>query len=173
MPDKPKIGFYWCASCGGCEETVVDLAEDILGVIEAVDIVLWPVRDGFQEEACRGDAGQVNRRHAAQRGDPHQRAGGDGAFAPAQEPVPDRLRSLRANGRHSQPGQSILARATSALRVRGSAHGGEPGEDAAADFVSEQRSHRHAAGISQCRPRARPGGGRGLSISPAARRRPK
>jgi len=29
MP-KPKVAFYWCASCGGCEETVVDLAEDIL-----------------------------------------------------------------------------------------------------------------------------------------------
>ena len=24
---KPKVAFYWCASCGGCEETVVDLAE--------------------------------------------------------------------------------------------------------------------------------------------------
>jgi len=42
MP-KPKIGIYWCASCGGCEETVVELAEDILAVVEAVDIVLWPV----------------------------------------------------------------------------------------------------------------------------------
>lgn len=40
---KPKIGFYWCAACGGCEEAVVDLAEDILGVVEAVDIVFWPV----------------------------------------------------------------------------------------------------------------------------------
>ncbi len=24
---KPKVAFYWCASCGGCEEAVVDLAE--------------------------------------------------------------------------------------------------------------------------------------------------
>lgn len=40
---KPKVGFYWCASCGGCEEAVVDLAEDILGVVEAVDILFWPV----------------------------------------------------------------------------------------------------------------------------------
>ena len=32
MP-KPKIALYWCASCGGCEESVVDLAEDILGVV--------------------------------------------------------------------------------------------------------------------------------------------
>ena len=27
---KPKVAFYWCASCGGCEESVVDLAEGII-----------------------------------------------------------------------------------------------------------------------------------------------
>lgn len=48
MP-KPKIGIYWCASCGGCEEAVVDLAEDILGVVEAVDIVMWPVAMDFKK----------------------------------------------------------------------------------------------------------------------------
>ena len=45
---KPKVGFYWCASCGGCEEAVVDLAEDILKVVEAVDIVFWPVALDFK-----------------------------------------------------------------------------------------------------------------------------
>lgn len=45
---KPKVAFYWCASCGGCEEAVVDLAEDILGVVEKVDIVLWPVAMDFK-----------------------------------------------------------------------------------------------------------------------------
>lgn len=49
MP-KPKIGIYWCASCGGCEEAVVDLAEDILGVVEAVDIVLWPCAMDFKKK---------------------------------------------------------------------------------------------------------------------------
>jgi F420-non-reducing hydrogenase small subunit len=48
MP-KPKIGIYWCASCGGCEEAVVDLAEDILGVVEAVDIVFWPCAMDFKK----------------------------------------------------------------------------------------------------------------------------
>ena len=48
MPDKPKVAFYWCASCGGCEEAIVDLAEDILQVVEAVDIVLWPVALDFK-----------------------------------------------------------------------------------------------------------------------------
>ena len=45
---KPKVAFYWCASCGGCEEAVVDLAEGILDVIEAVDIVFWPVALDFK-----------------------------------------------------------------------------------------------------------------------------
>lgn len=45
---KPKVAFYWNASCGGCEEAVVDLAEDILKVVDAVDIVLWPVALDFK-----------------------------------------------------------------------------------------------------------------------------
>ena len=48
MP-KPKVAFYWCASCGGCEEAVVDLAEDILGVVDKVDIVFWPVAMDFKK----------------------------------------------------------------------------------------------------------------------------
>lgn len=50
MPDKPKVGFYWCASCGGCEESVVDLAESILDVVAKVDIVFWPVAMDFKRE---------------------------------------------------------------------------------------------------------------------------
>jgi F420-non-reducing hydrogenase small subunit len=46
---KPKVAFYWCASCGGCEEAVVDLAEDILGVVEAVDIIFWPCAMDFKK----------------------------------------------------------------------------------------------------------------------------
>ncbi|MEM3620282.1 MAG: oxidoreductase, partial [Nitrososphaerota archaeon] len=41
--EKPKIALYWCASCGGCEEAVVDLADKILDVVNLVDIVFWPV----------------------------------------------------------------------------------------------------------------------------------
>ncbi len=50
MPDKPKVAFYWCASCGGCEESVVDLAENILDVVAAVDIVMWPVAMDFKKK---------------------------------------------------------------------------------------------------------------------------
>lgn len=45
---RPKVGFYWCASCGGCEEAVLDLAEDILKVVEAVEIAVWPVALDFK-----------------------------------------------------------------------------------------------------------------------------
>jgi F420-non-reducing hydrogenase small subunit len=45
---KPKVAFYWCASCGGCEEAVVDLDEEILNVVGAVDIVFWPVALDFK-----------------------------------------------------------------------------------------------------------------------------
>ena len=55
MADKPKVAFYWCAACGGCEEAVVDLAEIELGaggeVAEAVGV------DGVGED--RGGAGAV------------------------------------------------------------------------------------------------------------------
>ena len=47
---KPKIAFYWCASCGGCEEAVVDLNEDLLKVTDAVDIVFWPVALDFKRK---------------------------------------------------------------------------------------------------------------------------
>lgn len=40
---KPKIALYWCSSCGGCEESVLDLAEDLLDIAGSVDILFWPV----------------------------------------------------------------------------------------------------------------------------------
>ena len=47
---KPKVGFYWCASCGGCEESVVDLAEGLLDLVAAVDLVFFPVAMDFKRE---------------------------------------------------------------------------------------------------------------------------
>ncbi len=41
--EKLKIGFYWAASCGGCEIAVLDLNEKILDVVQIADIVFWPV----------------------------------------------------------------------------------------------------------------------------------
>ncbi len=45
---KPKVAFYWCSSCGGCEEATVDLNETLLAVADLVDIVLWPVALDFK-----------------------------------------------------------------------------------------------------------------------------
>jgi F420-non-reducing hydrogenase small subunit len=57
---KPKVAFYWCGACGGCEEAVVDLAEDILKVVDAVDIVLWPVALDFKlKDAQAWEPGEV------------------------------------------------------------------------------------------------------------------
>ena len=47
---KPRVAFYWCASCGGCEEAVLDLAEEVLNVAAAVDIVFWPVALDFKQK---------------------------------------------------------------------------------------------------------------------------
>ena len=49
MMDKPKIAMYWCASCGGCEEATVDIAERVLDLVSLVDIVFWPVALDFKE----------------------------------------------------------------------------------------------------------------------------
>jgi F420-non-reducing hydrogenase small subunit len=46
---KPKVAFYWCASCGGCEEAVLDLDEKVLDVVGAVDILFWPVALDFKK----------------------------------------------------------------------------------------------------------------------------
>jgi F420-non-reducing hydrogenase small subunit len=50
---KPKVAFYWCASCGGCEEAVVDLDEGLLDVANAVEIVFWPVALDFKLDDLR------------------------------------------------------------------------------------------------------------------------
>jgi F420-non-reducing hydrogenase small subunit len=41
--EKLKLGFYWAASCGGCEIAVLDINEKILDVVQIADIVFWPV----------------------------------------------------------------------------------------------------------------------------------
>lgn len=41
--EKLKFGFYWAASCGGCEIAVLDIDEKILDVAAKADILFWPV----------------------------------------------------------------------------------------------------------------------------------
>jgi F420-non-reducing hydrogenase small subunit len=50
---KPKIAICWLGGCGGCDEAIVDLNEALLGVADAVDIVLWPVALDFKYHHVR------------------------------------------------------------------------------------------------------------------------
>jgi hypothetical protein len=40
---KLKLALYWAASCGGCEIGQLMIGDKILKLIEAADIVFWPV----------------------------------------------------------------------------------------------------------------------------------
>jgi F420-non-reducing hydrogenase small subunit len=39
---KPKMAFYWAASCGGCEISVAELGMRLVEIGEKVDILFWP-----------------------------------------------------------------------------------------------------------------------------------
>ncbi len=40
---KLKLALYWAASCGGCEIAQLQIGDKILKLVEAADIVFWPV----------------------------------------------------------------------------------------------------------------------------------
>jgi F420-non-reducing hydrogenase small subunit len=40
---KPKVALYWAASCGGCDIGLLEIGMKLLKLVEAVDIVFWPV----------------------------------------------------------------------------------------------------------------------------------
>ena len=40
---KIKLAIYWAAACGGCCVSVLDLHENLLEVIDAADLVFWPI----------------------------------------------------------------------------------------------------------------------------------
>jgi F420-non-reducing hydrogenase small subunit len=56
MADKPKLGMYWAASCGGCEIAVLNIHEHILVVDEIFDIAFFPCIADFKAEDVRGYA---------------------------------------------------------------------------------------------------------------------
>lgn len=53
MAGKPKVAICWLGGCGGCDETVVDMNEVLLGVVNAVDIIFWPVALDFKYDHVR------------------------------------------------------------------------------------------------------------------------
>jgi F420-non-reducing hydrogenase small subunit len=40
---KLKLALYWAASCGGCEIAQLQIGDKLLKLVEAADIVFWPV----------------------------------------------------------------------------------------------------------------------------------
>ena len=47
---KPKIAVSWNSSCGGCDESIVDIEEKIIDVASQVEFVLWPCAMDFKYE---------------------------------------------------------------------------------------------------------------------------
>lgn len=57
---KPKVAVCWFGGCGGCDETVLDINEEILNVVENFEMVLWPVALDFKYESIeRMDEGSI------------------------------------------------------------------------------------------------------------------
>jgi len=53
MTSKPKLAFYWAASCGGCEITITELGMRLVDVSEQADIVFWPAAMDFKYDDVR------------------------------------------------------------------------------------------------------------------------
>lgn len=45
---KLKLGMYWAGTCGGCDVSVLDTHERILTIVEAADILFWPIATDFK-----------------------------------------------------------------------------------------------------------------------------
>ncbi|MEW5816855.1 MAG: oxidoreductase [Spirochaetota bacterium] len=45
---KPSAAICWNSSCGGCDESIVDLEERLLDVADRLDFVLWPCAMDFK-----------------------------------------------------------------------------------------------------------------------------
>ena len=41
--EKPKIVFTWTSSCGGCEESLLDLGPELVELDRRAEIVFWPI----------------------------------------------------------------------------------------------------------------------------------
>ena len=48
QPGKLRIGMYWASSCGGCDISLLEIAEHLLELIEVADVVFWPCVADFK-----------------------------------------------------------------------------------------------------------------------------
>lgn len=51
MDNKAKLAIAWFGACAGCDESILDINEEILALAEAFDIVLWPVALDFKYDS--------------------------------------------------------------------------------------------------------------------------
>ena len=54
QPGKLRVGVYWASSCGGCDVSVLEIAEHLLELIEVADIVFWPCVTDFKYATVAG-----------------------------------------------------------------------------------------------------------------------
>ena len=54
--NRPKLAFYWAASCGGCEISITELGMRLVDVSEKADIVFWPAAMDFKYDDVRAMA---------------------------------------------------------------------------------------------------------------------
>jgi F420-non-reducing hydrogenase small subunit len=47
---KPKIAFTWTSSCGGCEESLLDLGPELLQLTREVEIIYWPIALDYKKD---------------------------------------------------------------------------------------------------------------------------
>jgi F420-non-reducing hydrogenase small subunit len=50
MPEKPKLGMYWGAACGGCEISTLNIGDKILIVDEVFDLAFFPCIADFKTQ---------------------------------------------------------------------------------------------------------------------------
>jgi F420-non-reducing hydrogenase small subunit len=48
LPGKLRVGMYWASSCGGCDVSLLEIAEHLLELIEVADVVFWPCVTDFK-----------------------------------------------------------------------------------------------------------------------------
>ncbi len=54
QPGRLRIAMYWASSCGGCDVSLLEIAEHLLELIEKADIVFWPCVADFKYETVAG-----------------------------------------------------------------------------------------------------------------------
>ena len=156
-----KVAFYWCASCGGCEEAVVDLGEDLLAVAEPSTSSSGRSRSTSSARTSRrSPTASSRRRSSTARSGPPSRRRWPSCCA-ASPPRWSRSAAAPAR-RHPRPREPVRARGDPRRRLpRGAEPRERRGDDARAG-EPRRRGDAQPAGVLRLRAHARPGDRRRL-----------